>query len=201
MPTAIRVWSDYVCPWCYVGLVEAQKLRQKFDVELDWQPFELRPDAPQAGWAIPEQLKARINRPDNPLTLRAAKLGIKLVEREWIPSSRRAHECTEFARREGKLQPFHDAVIIAYWTHGKDLHDWAVLEEAARGAGLDPEAMRTAVEAGGLKAAVDERVGAARELGVNAVPTFLIGDRFVVQGAQEYPVFEQAMERLGAQPR
>ncbi len=181
--------------------MEAEKLHQQFDVELDWQPYELRPGAPETGWALPEHIRARVNLPDNPLKQRAAKLGITMVEREQIPSSRRAHECTEFARQQGKLEPFHASVLKAYWSEGKDLHDWTVLEAAATGAGLDAAAMRAAVEAGGLKAEVDRRVAAAHELGVNAVPTFLIGERYIIQGAQDYAVFKQAMERLGAAPR
>ena len=197
----IRVWSDYVCPWCYLGLVEAEKLHQQFDVELDWQPYELRPGAPETGWAIPEHIRSRINLPDNPLRARAAKLQVKLVEREWIPSSRRAHECTEYARQQGRLEPFHARVLASYWSEGRDLHDWAVLEDAATAAGLDPKAMRAAVEAGSFKAEVDRRVDAGRAVGVNAVPTFLFGERFIIQGAQDYSVFKQAMERLGAAPR
>jgi predicted DsbA family dithiol-disulfide isomerase len=201
MTTSIRVWSDYVCPWCYIGLREAEKLHQQYDVELDWQPYELRPGGPENGWQLPEEIRARIDRPDNPLKLRAAKMGLKMVEREWIPSSRRAHECTEFARKHGQLEPFHAAVLTAYWTEGKDLHDWAVLEAAATASGLDAKAMRAEVEAGTWKGPVDQRVAAAHEIGVNAVPTFLIGEKFIIQGAQDFSVFKSAVERLGATPK
>ena len=142
-----------------------------------------------------------MGRPDNPLRLRAQELGIQLVEREWIPSSRRAHECTEYAREQGKLEPFHAAVLRAYWSEGKDLHDWAVLEAAAAEAALDPAAMRAAVEAGEYRAAVDERVEAAHDVGIHAVPTFVIADKFLVQGAQTLDVFEKVMARAGATPR
>jgi predicted DsbA family dithiol-disulfide isomerase len=139
--------------------------------------------------------------PDNPLTARARALGITLVEREWVPSSRRAHECTEFARAGGRLQPFHAAVLEAYWSQGKDIHDWAVLEAAAGRAGVDATAMRAAVEAGALRAAVDERVEAAHQLGIHAVPTFILADRLAVQGAQTLDVFRRAMQQLGIPPR
>jgi predicted DsbA family dithiol-disulfide isomerase len=168
---------------------------------LDWQPFELRPGAPETGWPVPEHVRARMGAPDNPLKLRAKQLGIELVERQWIPSSRRAHECTELARAGGKLEPFHAAVLRAYWSEGRDLHEWSVLEAAATEAGLDPAAMRAAVEAGQWKEAVDERVAEAREMGINAVPTFLFGERFAVQGAQTLDVLESVMERLGAASR
>lgn len=150
---------------------------------------------------MPEYVRARMGAPDNPLRLRARALGIQLVEREWIPSSRRAHECTEHARAQGKLAPFHAAVLRAYWSEGKDIHDWDVLEAAAREAGLDAQTMRAEVEAGAWKQAVDDRVEAARDAGIHAVPTFVIGEQFLVQGAQTLDVFEKVMARLGATPR
>jgi len=175
-------------------------LRVHHEIELDWQPFELRPGAPETGWPVPEHIRARMKSPDNPLRQRARALGIVMVEREHVPSSRRAHECTEYARAEGKLAPFHAAVLAAYWSEGKDLHDWDVLAACATGAGLDAAAMRAEVEAGAYKAAVDERVAAARELGIHAVPTFIFGDRFAVEGAQTLDVFEHVMQRLAAAP-
>ena len=150
---------------------------------------------------MPAHIRARMSAPDNPLKLRARQLGIELVEREWVPSSRRAHECTEHARAQGKLEPFHAAVLRAYWSEGKDLHAWDVLEDAARQAGLDPAAMRAEVEAGARRDEVDRRVAAAHELGIHAVPTFVIADRLAIQGAQPLEVFERAMQRVGATPR
>jgi predicted DsbA family dithiol-disulfide isomerase len=170
-------------------------------VTFDWQPFELRPEAPGTGWQLPEHIRARKDSPHDPLKRRAAELGITLVEREWIPSSRRAHECTEFARAQGKLERFQPNVLKAYWSEGKDIHDWAVLEAIATDAGLDAAAMRAAVEGGAFAREVDERVQAAHELGIHAVPTFVIAERFAVQGAQTVDVFEQVMKRLGVAPR
>jgi predicted DsbA family dithiol-disulfide isomerase len=163
---------------------------------VDWRPFLLRPDAPETGWALPASIRERMARPDNPLAARAAKLGLTLVQREHIPSPRLAHQCTEFARAHGALEPFHHAVLEAYWSKGQDLSDWAVLREAAAQAGLDAAVMEGEVKAGAWEAALREGLEQAAELGVSAVPTFLIGDRFVIQGAQEAQVFRQAFERL-----
>ncbi len=132
----------------------------------------------------------------SPLQARAQALGITLVERDVIPSSRRAHECTEYARERDKLPVFHASVLKAYWTQGRDIHDWAVLEEIAHAAGLDGKDMREQVAAGQYKHAVDERVEAAHELGVHAVPTFLFADRFAVEGAQTFETFDKVMQRV-----
>lgn len=176
-------------------------MHARYDVELEWEPFELRPGAPETGWAVPEHVRAKLGRPDNPLTQRARSLGITLAEREWVPSSRRAHECTEHARSAGKLARFHAAVLASYWSEGKDLHDWDVLAAAAASAGLDAAAMRAEVEAGAWTAQVDARIAAANEIGIHAVPTFVLGDRFVVQGAQTLDVFESVLAKLGVSPR
>jgi len=194
----IRVWSDYVCPWCYIGLTEVTKLRPRYDVGFEWQPFELRPNAPEDGWDLPPHIKAMTSRPDNPLQARAKELGITLVEHDRIPSSRRAHECAEYARERDKLPGFHASILEAYWTEGRDLHDWSVLEELAHAAGLDGADMRLKVSAGDYKHAVDERVAAAHDVGVNAVPTFLFDERFIVQGAQTFETFEKVMARVAA---
>jgi predicted DsbA family dithiol-disulfide isomerase len=147
---------------------------------------------------LPAHIRAMKARPDNPLQSRARELGIKLVERDVIPSSRRAHECTEYARGAGKLAPFHAALLAAYWTEGKDIHAWEVLAEAAIAAGLDAAAMREQVARGDFTRAVEDRIDAARDLGIAAVPTFVLDDRVMIQGAQTVEVFEHAIRRLAA---
>jgi predicted DsbA family dithiol-disulfide isomerase len=200
-PITVTVFSDYVCPWCYVGTSELASLKGEFDFVVDWRPFLLRPDTPEEGWPLPDRIKAFIADPNNPLKQRADKLGIQINHRLVVPSSLRAHECTEFARAHGKLTEFHDDLIERYWSRSEDLHDWAVLKAAAASAGLDGEQMQLQVEAGHWKEQTQAGLSAARELGVSAVPTFIVGNQFVVQGAQDARVFRQAFERLQAGPR
>ena len=116
-----------------------------------------------------------------------------------MPHTRRAHECTEYARAQGKLEPFHHQILERYWSHAEDLHDWAVLSAAAVHAGLDPVEMKSQVEAGQWKQAMEAGVQSASEFGVQSVPTFLVGNKFLIQGAQEARVFRQAFERLKSQ--
>jgi predicted DsbA family dithiol-disulfide isomerase len=76
-----------------------------------------------------------------------------------------------------------------------------VLRGAAVDAGLDPDELQTAIENGTYKAAVEQGIEEAQEMGIHAVPTFIFDDKLAVQGAQELPVFRTAMERLGAKPK
>jgi len=197
----ITVWSDYVCPWCYVGLTEVEKLRETWDFAIEWKPYLLRPDTPEEGLPLPAYIREKMADPDNPLTARAKSLGLTIVQREKIPSSRRAHEATEYARSKGKIDAFHHAVLERYWSKSEDLHDWSVLKAAATDAGLDGEEMQREVDAGQWKQPMLAGIEAGAQIGVNAVPTFIVGNKFIIQGAQQGSAFAQAFERLGATPR
>jgi predicted DsbA family dithiol-disulfide isomerase len=198
----LKVWADYVCPWCYLGQVAAQRLQREYTVTLEWQPFQLRPDAPETGWPLPEAIRARMNRPDSPLGRRAAALGLPLVERGWIPSSRRALQCDEHVRAVAPeaLDRFHAAVNHRYWAKGDDLSHWPTLEAAAKDAGLDPAAMRDAVEAGACLEPMQRGLAEAAELGIHGVPAYVffrdgqpVG---ALSGAQEWAVFERVAAQL-----
>jgi predicted DsbA family dithiol-disulfide isomerase len=181
--------------------VEVEKLRREFEVQVEWLPYFLRPETPPEGLPLPAYVRERMKDPNNPLELRARAAGLKMVQRELIPSTRRAHEATEFARAHGQLETVHAALLRRYWSEGQDLWAWDTLRGAVQEAGLDPDALQRALEEGRYRTTVEDSIREAQTLGVNAVPTFLLGERFVIQGAQEYRVFRQAMERLGAKPR
>ena len=181
--------------------MEIEKLRREYDFEVDWKPFFLRPETPPEGMPLPAYIVERMKDPNEPLKLRAAREGLKMVRGERIPSTRRAHEAAEFARRHGRLEYLHAALLKRYWEQGQDLYSLEVLRGAATDAGLNPDELQRALGAGTFRAAVEEGVQEASDLGIGAVPTFVFNDAFAVQGAQELPVFRQAMERLGVKPK
>ena len=150
---------------------------------------------------VPEYVRARRKDPNNPLKARAQALGLTMVEREVIPSTRRAHEAGEFARDRGALEPMHASLLRRYWSLGQDLWQLDVLRGAAADAGLDPDELQRAIEAGTYREAVEKAVDEARDLGIRAVPTFVFDNRFALQGAQEQAVFRDAMEQAGAKKR
>ena len=175
-------------------------MRKEYDLEVDWKPFFLRPETPPEGLPLPEYIRERMKDPNEPLKLRAAREGLKMVRGERIPSTRRAHQAAEFARAQGKLEPMSAAILKRYWEQGADLYSMDVLRGAALDAGLDADAMQAAIENETYRAAVETSVQEAHDLGIHAVPTFIFDDQVAVQGAQELPVFRAAMERLGAKP-
>jgi predicted DsbA family dithiol-disulfide isomerase len=181
--------------------VEVEKLKKEYDVQVDWRPYFLRPDAPPEGWALPPAIKERVKDPNSPIKRRAAQAGLTMVHRDVIPSTRRAHQAAEYARAQGKLEPFHAALLRRYWSEGQDLWSWETLRATAQEVGLDPDELQRSVEEGRYAQVVEDSIREAQQLGVNGVPAFVLGDRFAISGAQDYSVFKQAMERLGAKPK
>lgn len=174
-------------------------MQADYGVEVEWRAFELHPETPAAGmrppWADDPRYEAMAER----LRQMAAEAGLPMNPPALISNSRRALEAAEYAREQGKHQPFHDAVFRAYFAEGQDIGDWAVLRELAEAVDLDGAAMREAVERGAYRAAVDAQIDEARRLGITGVPTYILGNLAVV-GARPYEIFRQAMARLGVEP-
>ena len=165
---------------------------------VDWKPFFLRPGTPPEGSPLPAYIREKIKDPNEPLKLRAKREGLKMVRADRVFNTERAHQAAEFARARGKLDAMHAALLKRHWEEAQDLYKMEVLRGAAVEAGLDPDELQAAIEAGTYQDAVDASVREAQELGIHAVPTFIFDDKLAVQGAQELPVFRMAMERLGA---
>src|SRR5579859_6844386 len=123
---------------------------------------------------LPDYVLAKQKDPNNPLKARARELGLVMKDRQFLPSTRRAHEAAELARARGRLEPLHAALLRRYWAEGQDLYAMETLRGAAEEAGLDADELQRALEAGTYKKAVDAAVAEARELGVRAVPLFVV---------------------------
>jgi predicted DsbA family dithiol-disulfide isomerase len=129
-----------------------------------------------------------------------AEAGLTFVESDWVPNSRKALEASEYAREQGHFDDFHRNVFRAYFGEGRDIGKLEVLQDIARDAGLDADALVEAVTSGRYTERVDEDLALAQHIGLRGVPAFIIGNRAIV-GAQPYEAFEQVMEILGARKR
>lgn len=116
------------------------------------------------------------------------------------PRSRMALELAEVARSEGRYETVHRALFRAYWSEGRDIGALDVLCSIAADAGLDTDRVRRVLETGAVTEAVRLSTSTARELGVNAVPAWLIDQRALVLGAQPHSAFEDILGELGYQP-
>jgi len=198
-PLHIVAYSDYVCPWCYIGLQRIEELRREFpQVVVDWRPFELHPETPRTGANLAGRLgssgRARAYR-DNILML-AHESGIDMRMPPVVANSHLALEAAEFAREHGGFDAYHHALMRAYFEEGRDLGDVETLIEIARASGVDDQQLRQALADETYAARIDEITRAAREDEIVSTPTFIYEGGFRLTGAQDYAVFRSITMRL-----
>lgn len=205
-PVRIDVWSDYVCPFCYLELPALQRLQQQFGdrLEVVWRAFELRPDPKPTLDPDGEYLHTTWNRSVYPL---AAQRGMELRLPPVQPRSRLALEAAAFADSHGRFAAMHEALFRGFFEQGRDIGDIAVLCAIGHESGLDAGALRQALLDGRHTAAVldDERL--AHMLGVSGVPILFLRRRdapweqaLALRGAVPYDTIELALRQVLGQP-
>ncbi len=180
--------------------MRVERLQKEFDIEVEWQPFELHPEIPPEG----KELGGRAVSYYEHLRELAEAAGLVFQPPTLVPNSHRSLEAAEFAREQGTFAPYHRALFEAYFGQGQDIGDVAVLAELGAANGLDASSLREALESGRYSSLVDERTEEARQSGITGTPTFVFqsGDRrFPIVGAQEHAVFENVARRMGARVR
>jgi len=199
MTIKLTIYSDYICPWCYVGQGVVERLKTEYPLEVDWRPFYLRPDTPPEGMDLPPHILERAAASTARLQHTARSYGMDFVHVQRFFNTRRAHEATEYAREQSKGEQFHWAVFHKVYGLGQDISTWEVLRAAATETGLDAEAMQHAVESGKYTALVQDQIAQAQALGITGVPMYILNNRYAIVGSQPYEVFKQAIARLEAE--
>jgi predicted DsbA family dithiol-disulfide isomerase len=200
----VAVWSDYVCPFCYLELPVLDRLQAELGgrVEVDWRAFELRPEpAPTLDPDAP-YLHRVWGRSVLPM---ARERGMALRLPPVQPRSRKALEAAEFARSVGRFGAMHEALFRAFFEDGEDLADVGTLVGIGERVGLDPGALRAALVDGRLLPEVLADEAEARRLGLGGVPALVVGRAGeppehgrLLQGAQPYEAVREAVERVAA---
>src|SRR5438067_1914151 len=194
----IVAYSDYVCPWCYIGHLRIERLRREFPVDVRWRPFELHPETPRSGAQLEGRLgsEARARAYRDNIGALAADAGVSMSMPPLIANSHLALEAAEFARETDVFEPFHDAVFRTYFEHGRNIGEADVLCEVARGCGADDQALRQALADERYAVTIDELTDEARRDEIVSTPTFVFSGGFRLVGAQEYAVFASVTQRL-----
>jgi len=198
----IDVWSDYVCPFCYLAEPTLKRVEQEFGdaVEVVWRAFELRPAPVPTLDPQGEYLRDIWARGVYPM---ARDRGMTLRLPPVQPRSRLAHEIAAFARKHGRFAAMNDALFRAFFEHGEDIGRVDVLANYAKVIGLDADQLRRALDEGRHREEVlaDERL--AQALGISGVPAMLVRNASVtleraamIEGAQPYGRVREVVERL-----
>lgn len=204
----MEIVSDAICPWCFVGRRRLEKAIRSADGDLTfritWKPFELNPAMPREGMSRKEYFERKfgggktVEEMNRRMLEVGAQEGIPFALDRIVrtPNTFDAHRLAWYGSQKGRGDEVVDGLFRAFFTQGRDIGDRAVLAEVGAGAGLDRADVERFLggDEGTKEVRADERK--ARESGVDAVPTFIIGGKVAVTGAQSPEVFLEAFRSV-----
>jgi predicted DsbA family dithiol-disulfide isomerase len=197
------MWSDYICPWAYLGRDRTALLRS-MDVAVALMPYELHPDLPPGGRAV--RPGGRLDRVHMDIGRECAEVGLPFQPPTRVPNSRRALETAEVVRALDPLafDALDGALFAAHFVEGRDIGDPDVLdalvgEAAERSDRVQANAVRALVDNGAGRAAVAASISTAHDHGIAATPAWLFPGDFVLPGVQPRELYVRVVTRLRAQ--
>lgn len=199
----VEVYSDYTCPWCYVGLPRLERAREQLEgrAELDvtWRPFEIHPEVPEEGMPVEElsYSEEEWERMMEHLRRQAREEGLEVGARPRVSNTHEALMAGTWVQSERpeRFDAFHEAMFRAYFAEGRDLGDRAVLREVAEEVGLDGDELEAALDRGAGEEEIEATRREARRLGISGTPTFVFGGTHAAVGAQPTEALRRAAEQ------
>jgi len=205
----VDVVSDVVCPWCYIGkkhLEDALKLLDGVEVSVRWRPFFLNPWIPREGIDRDAYLEAKFGSVEgykniaSNVAQAAASEGLEYnvgkVSRQ--PNTIDCHRLIWWAEQIGRAGAMKQRLMELYFREGADLTDTDVLVQAAADCWLDPDVVRARLATDEDVEMISQAAQAAANAGVNGVPTYILGGKYGVSGAQPADQLANAIRQVAA---
>lgn len=208
--TRLDILSDPICPWCYIAkhqLDTALREAGGKPFAITWHPFQLNPDMPPEGMDRRAYLEAKFGGQEGTLKVygeiarHAEAVGVEIdfAAMRRTPNTLDAHRLIHWAGIEHDQNAVVDALFAAYFRQGRDIGDPEVLVEIAEEAGMDGEMVRRLQASDADRDAIRARDSEARDMGVSAVPTFIVANQHVVPGAQPPELWARVIGELRGQ--
>ena len=205
----LDIFSDPVCPWCYIGkanLDRALEAAPDHPFDIEWHPFQLNPGMPAEGVDRAAYLEAKFGSKARAVEVyarveqaaRDAGLQIDFATIPKMPNTLNAHRLIHWAGLEGRQTAIVSALLRAYWREGRDIGDGATLVEIAAATGMDRALTQRLLATDQDTEDLRARDIHSRSRGVTGVPCFIIGNQYVVSGAQPPQVWADVLAELRA---
>jgi predicted DsbA family dithiol-disulfide isomerase len=209
----IEIWSDVVCPWCYIGKRRFEtalaQFPQRDQLEIVWKSFELDPGARSAAAAegdnadYAERLARKYGttvpgaqKMLDSMTDAAATEGLDFhFERAVASNTFDAHQVIHLGLDRGVQDAVKERLLRAYFTEGEPIGDRETLARLGAEAGLDADEVRTALDEQRYAAAVRADESEAAALGISGVPFFVVDRKYGVSGAQPGDALLEVLQR------
>ncbi len=206
----LDILSDPICPWCYIGKANLDRaLGQVGDhpFEIEWHPFQLNPEMPIGGMDRQTYLETKFGgkagavKAYAPVLAHAEKAGLTInfdaIQR--TPNTLDAHRLIHWAGIEGRQTFVVSALFTAYFVEGRDIGHAEVLADIADSAGLDAAVIGKLLASDADMADILARDAHSRQMGISAVPTFIVAGQHAVPGAQSTDMWLKVMDDIMTQ--
>lgn len=204
----IEIWSDIMCPFCYIGKRKFEKALEQFDqkdkIDVEWKSFQLSPEiktqtnkssteflAEHKGISI-QQARAL----NEQVSQMAKTVGLTYhLDKSVVANSFKAHQLTHFAKQYQKQDETEELLFKAHFTEGKNIDNTEVLLDIGEELGFDRTLLKKSLEDNLYADAVKKDIQNASRIGVRGVPFFLFNNKYALSGAQESETFLQALKQ------
>ncbi|MFD2245244.1 DsbA family oxidoreductase [Pontibacter ruber] len=205
----IDIWSDIMCPFCYIGKRKFEKALAQFankeQVEVQWHSYQLQPDAQHVPGKSTYDFLAEIKgisreqakqMNDRVATMAEAEGLHYDFDKVQVANTFDAHRFTHLAAKHGLQDAAEERLFAAHFTEGKNVQDPETLVQLGKEIGLAEEEVRSMLQSGDLREEVNKDIRTAQTIGINGVPFFVINNKYGISGAQPSEVFLSALEQV-----
>lgn len=196
----VTVFSDYICPFCYVGYHRLMRLRDVYDLKINWRFIEIHPETSPQGEPVAslEYPSEKWNQLMQNLKAVAREEGISIAEHTFTTNSRDALLLAEAAKESGreKFYGLHDKLFTAFFIDSRNIGDRNILRELASSCGIPDDAVESAWQDEKYQQRITSNYRAARQHEIQAVPSFLFGDRKLTGVVSEEAMRSAASELI-----
>ncbi len=204
----IEIWSDVVCPFCYIGKRKLEKSLSKMpfqdEVEIEWKSFQLNPNqvtdpskntledlSQSKGWTL-----AKTKEITSQVVDMAKAEGLEFdFEKSVVANTKNAHKIIHLAKQAGRGPEMKERLLKAYFTDGLNVDDEETLVNLASEFDIPAKDVSEALNSEAFEQAVDGDIYESRQLGVQGVPFFVLDRKYGISGAQPDQVFDDSLRK------
>jgi len=208
MKMKIEIWSDVMCPFCYLGKRKFENALAQFadkeHIEVEWKGFQLNSAlVTNPAITIQQYLSEhkgmsleQVKQSQNYITQSGQAVGLDYhFDKAVVANTLRAQQLLKFAHPQGKQNEMEERLFEAYFTEGLNVDDLTTLVQLAGEVGLDTTGLYNALETNQYLAQVEADIAEANALGIHGVPYFVFNRKLAVNGAQESTVFLETLRK------
>lgn len=199
MNIELKIYYDYVWPFCYIGLGIVEKLKEEYPINDIWIPYELNPDTPKEGESLKNKFsQEKLSEMKTEIERKANTVDIEIYDLEFTSNSHNAFKVSEWAKISNKFKNFHKRVYESNFREGENIYDKEVLAILGEDVGLKKQDVYNAVDSVNYEEKLKEYKKETAKKNIDTIPTFIINDEKVVIGTQPLDYFRKIFDKINS---